>query len=590
MHWRSALGRLPREHVAMAKLAVWEGLDTSLADGLELEQRLARRLSRLSTASRARRGRHIRQRRAGGESAVNTVNFISIPGVDRARPGNAGLRAESPDLRGTQRTGRTHARRSSRSSGSNSATWSRSSIRTPHLYVAGYYAAAKAGLTFLPLNYRAKEAELEYMINTAETKVLLVGDRYRRAGQPHSAATAQQRTCVALGDGDGKMPQLTDLVAKAEPDENEAEVEDEDVSVLMYTSGTTSLPKGVMLSFRDFTAYVTANVEMADGTERGDVSGVRAVLPHRRHHRDDDQPVDRPQNGRDAAVRPEALARAGRRREQVTHAFVVPTMMKQVLDEPGFRQDRFFELTNLAYGGAAMPLRGHPPRDRGLSQDGRLRQRVRPDRDDLVAHRCSVPTTIGSTGTPEEVELKLKRLNSIGKPLPDVEIKVRDDDGKFLPPGEVGEIIIRTPRIMKGYAGREDDSRLPDGWRATGDLGWVDEDGYVFFAGRKDDMIIRGGENIAPAEIETVLMSHPAVDEAAVIGVPSVEWGQTVKAYVVLRPGEKTDAKDIQEFCRTRLASFKRPEEIEFIDALPKNALGKILRKELRDKGDTPRP
>jgi long-chain acyl-CoA synthetase len=143
---------------------------------------------------------------------------------------------------------------------------------------------------------------------------------------------------------------------------------------------------------------------------------------------------------------------------------------------------------------------------------------------------------------------------------------------------------------MKGYAGREDDSRLPEGWRATGDLGWIDEEGYVFFAGRKDDMIIRGGENIAPAEIEAVLMSHPAIDEAAVIGVPSVEWGQTVKAFVVPRPGQNVTAADISEFCRTRLASFKRPEAIEFIEALPKNPLGKILRKELRDKGDTPQP
>ena len=163
---------------------------------------------------------------------------------------------------------------------------------------------------------------------------------------------------------------------------------------------------------------------------------------------------------------------------------------------------------------------------------------------------------------------------------------MRDDDGKLLAESEVGEIIIRTPRIMKGYAGRNDDSRLPDGWRATGDLGWVDEEGYVFFAGRKDDMIIRGGENIAPAEIEAVLMSHPAIDEAAVIGVPSVEWGQTVKAFVVKRPGHEGPAPKIQEFCRTRLASFKRPESIEFIEALPKNPLGKILRKELRGKGD----
>ena len=120
-----------------------------------------------------------------------------------------------------------------------------------------------------------------------------------------------------------------------------------------------------------------------------------------------------------------------------------------------------------------------------------------------------------------------------------MEIKVRDDDGKFQGASVVGEICIRTPRIMKGYAGREDDSALPDGWRATGDLGWVDEEGYVFFAGRKDDMIIRGGENIAPAEIETVLMSHPAIDEVAIIGVPSVEWGQVVKAFVVKRARRK---------------------------------------------------
>ena len=120
------------------------------------------------------------------------------------------------------------------------------------------------------------------------------------------------------------------------------------------------------------------------------------------------------------------------------------------------------------------------------------------------------------------------------------------------------------------------------GGRARGDLVWVDEDGYIFFAGRKDDMIIRGGENIAPAEIETVLMSHPGVDECAVIGIPSTEWGQTVKAFVVPRKGEKLDQKELVEFCRKRMASFKCPEAIDFLDELPKNHLGKILRKELR--------
>lgn len=447
-----------------------------------------------------------------------------------------------------------------------------------HLYVASYYAAAKAGLTFLPLNYRAKDPELEYMINTAKAKVLLTGDRYVELIN-RIAGKLRTTRLVAIGQGDGRMPRLNELLANAEPDETEAEVEDEDVSVLMYTSGTTSLPKGVMLSFRDFTAYVTANVEMADGSERGaflvcapfyHIAGTTAMMTNL-------------WTGRKMIVMPQFEPRSWLElvhKEAVTHAFVVPTMMKQVLDDPAFAGTNFSSLTNLAYGGAPMPItvirraiEAFPPKVGFVNAYGQT-------------ETTSSLTVLGPDdhriqGSPAEVELKLKRLNSIGKPLPDVEIRVRDEDSNFLAPGEVGEIIIRTPRIMKGYAGRDDDAALADGWRATGDLGWIDEDGYVFFAGRKDDMIIRGGENIAPAEIETVLMSHPAVDEAAVIGVPSVEWGQTVKAFIVLRPGQNASAQDLQEFCRTRLASFKRPEEIAFIEALPKNPLGKILRREL---------
>ena len=447
------------------------------------------------------------------------------------------------------------------------------------LYIECYYAAAKAGLTFLPLNYRAKDAELEYMINTAQAKVLLAGDRYIELItriQPRLKASK----IVALGEGAAGLPRLADLIAKAEPDEAEAEVEDEDISILMYTSGTTSLPKGVQLRFRDFAAYVTANVEMADGTDRG----VALVCVPFYHIAGTTAYMTNIWTGRKLIVMPQFDAKAWLdlvASEHVTHAFVVPTMMKQIIDDAAFSGADLSSLTNLAYGGAPMPV-----------QVIRRAIEVFPKKVGFVNAYGQTETTSSLTvlgpddhkieGVPAEVELKLKRLNSIGKPLPDVEIRVRDEDGKFLAHGQVGEIIIRTPRIMKGYAGREDDARLPDGWRATGDLGWLDDDGYVFFAGRKDDMIIRGGENIAPAEIETVLMSHPAVDECAVIGVPSVEWGQTVKAFVVLRNGVKVSESELEDFCRARLASFKRPERIEFIDALPKNPLGKILRKDLR--------
>jgi acyl-CoA synthetase (AMP-forming)/AMP-acid ligase II len=447
------------------------------------------------------------------------------------------------------------------------------------LYIAAYYAAAKAGLTFLPLNYRAKEAELEYMINTASTKVLLAGDRYLDL-IARLRPRLKLAKVLAIGEGESGVPRLADLIAKAEPDEAEAEVEDEDTSILMYTSGTTSLPKGVMLSFRDFTAYVTANVEMADGTDRG----VALVCVPFYHIAGTTAYMTNIWTGRRLVVMPQFDAKAWLAlvaTERVTHAFVVPTMMKQVLDEPSFKSTDLSSLSNLAYGGAPMPI-----------QVIRRAIEAFPATVGFVNAYGQTETTsslivLGPddhriTGTPQEKEQKLRRLNSIGKPLPDVEIRVRDEDGALLTHGQVGEIVIRTPRNMKGYAGRTDDAALPEGWRATGDLGWIDEDGYVFFAGRKDDMIIRGGENIAPAEIETVLMSHPAVDECAVIGIPSVEWGQTVKAFVVCRAGEKITRDDLSEFCRSRLASFKRPEQIEFIDALPKNPLGKILRKDLR--------
>ena len=447
------------------------------------------------------------------------------------------------------------------------------------LYIECYYAAAKAGLVFLPLNYRAKDAELEYMINTAQTKALLVGDRYLElVNKIQSRLSAN--TIVAIGDAARGLPRLADLIAKADPDESEAEVEDEDTSILMYTSGTTSLPKGVQLRFRDFTAYVTANVEMADGTDRG----ASLVCVPFYHIAGTTSYMTNIWTGRKLIVMPQFDARTWLdlvQRERVTHAFVVPTMMKQILDEPSFANSDLSSLTNLAYGGAAMPV-----------QVIRRAIEVFPKRVGFVNAYGQTETTSSLTvlgpddhrleGTPEQIELKLKRLNSVGLPLPDVEIHVRDEDGNLLPAGQVGEIIIRTPRIMKGYAGRDDNARLLDGWRATGDLGWLDSGGYVFFAGRKDDMIIRGGENIAPAEIETVLMSHPAVDECAVIGVPSVEWGQTVKAFVVVRKGKTATEQELAEFCRSRLASFKRPERIEFIDTMPKNPLGKILRKDLR--------
>lgn len=449
-------------------------------------------------------------------------------------------------------------------------------------YVAWFYAAAMAGAVFVPLNYRAKLPELEYMIEHARVKALAVGERYEATVAALPAVRERVPLLVSLRPG-GAHRFWRDVLAEAARDEPEA-VDDEDTAVLMYTSGTTARPKAVLLTHGDFTAYVTSNVELADGTPRGTalicaplyhIAGATSIMSNAWSGR---RMVLLPQF--DAGEWLQAVER-----ERVTHAFVVPTMLKQILDHPRFASTDLSSLESLAYGGAPMPF---PVIRRAIEAFPRSVGFVNAFGQTETTSTLTVlgPEDHRLEGSPQEVEKRLRRLRSIGKPLPDVELKVVGEGGEELPAGEVGELWVRTPRVMKGYQGQEGvESPLErDGWLPTRDMGWIDEDGYVFLAGRKDDMIIRGGENIAPAEVESVLFSHPAVEEAAVVGVPDVEWGQRVAAFVVLRPGAQASAEELIEFCRQRLASFKKPEFVHFVDELPKNPLGKVLKKELRER------
>ena len=454
-----------------------------------------------------------------------------------------------------------------------------------HRYVEAYYAAAAIGAVFLPLNYRAKLPELEYMVTTAKTKVLLVGDRYVDAVTELRPKFACVQSYVAMETPCDGMLHLDGAIAAAAPEFDPPEVEDEDVTILMYTSGTTALPKAVLLTYNDFTAYVTANVELADGTPRGTsllcvplyhIAGATNVMTSMF-------------TGRKLVLLRQFDASEWLRtveREQVTHAFLVPTMVKQLIDHPDFGKHDLSSLQNLSYGGAAMPF---PVIRRAIEMFPKTVGFVNAFGQTETTSTLTVlgPDDHRLHGTAAEVEVRLKRLKSIGRPLPDVELKVVDDDGAALPAGQVGELWVRTPRVMKGYgtdgaAGGTSSPLQQDGWLPTRDMGWIDADGYIFLAGRKDDMIIRGGENIAPAEVEAVIYSHPGIDEAAVIGVPDVEWGQRVAAVIVPRPGVTVTAEEIIDFCRQRLASFKKPEVIRFVEVLPKNQMGKILKKDLR--------
>jgi acyl-CoA synthetase (AMP-forming)/AMP-acid ligase II len=197
------------------------------------------------------------------------------------------------------------------------------------------------------------------------------------------------------------------------------------------------------------------------------------------------------------------------------------------------------------------------------------------------------------SGTPAEKEKKLKRLaSSIGRPMPDIEVRIIDEEGKELPQGEVGEIVARGPRVMAGYW--KDDEKTAkaftkDGWLHTKDTGYVDDEGYIYLAGRADDMIIRGGENISPEEVENALYAFPKIEEAAVIGIPDPEWGQEVMAVVALKKGEKATPEEIIESTRKKLSSFKKPSYVVFVDELPRNPMGKVLKRVLRENYGQPK-
>jgi acyl-CoA synthetase (AMP-forming)/AMP-acid ligase II len=271
--------------------------------------------------------------------------------------------------------------------------------------------------------------------------------------------------------------------------------------------------------------------------------------------------------------------------ERVDRAMMVPTMLKQLMDHPDFSKHDLSSLRVITYGAAPMPLeviKRAVDIFPGVSFINAFGQ----------TETASTITTLSPedhsiTGTEEEKEKKLKRLSSIGRPMPDVEMKIVDGEGNELPPGQVGEIVTRGPRVMSGYWKDQEKTEKTidkDGWVHTSDMGYVDEDGYFFLAGRATDMIIRGGENISPEEVEAVLHSHPKVEEAAVIGVPDAEWGEVPMGVIVLKEGETATPEELMEYCRANLASYKRPRSVVFADELPRNPMGKVLKRVLREQ------
>jgi acyl-CoA synthetase (AMP-forming)/AMP-acid ligase II len=273
--------------------------------------------------------------------------------------------------------------------------------------------------------------------------------------------------------------------------------------------------------------------------------------------------------------------------ERVTNAFLVPTMLKQVLDSPVFPRHDLGSLRRLSYGAAPMPV---PLIRRAIERLPHVEFNNAYGQTETI----STVTVLGPedhrlTGEPDEIATKVRRLGSVGRPLPSVRIRIVDPEGNQVEAGVVGEVCVGIsarlqPRQDTAAPGGED---AEGSWLHTGDLGYVDEGGYLFLTGRQGDLIIRGGENIAPGEVESALEQNDEIEAVAVVGVPDEQWGESVAAFVVRRSGSTLAEADVVEFARERLASYKKPGLVFFVDELPLTATGKVSRRALREEATT---
>ena len=430
------------------------------------------------------------------------------------------------------------------------------------------FASARAGLAFTPINYRLSAEGIQALVGRLPEPLVVVDSRYRDMLGSENGGAVQH-----VIDSD-------EFLAAARDADPAAEFADPDaVAIVLFTSGTTSQPKAVELTHNNLTSYITGSVEF-DSAEPTDaalicvppyhVAGVSAALSNLYAGR---KMVYLPTFDPQEWVR---LINA----EHVTTATVVPTMLDRivtVLEGGDGAPVELPSLRNLAYGGSKVGL----PLVRralellpgvgfvnayGLTETSSTIAVLGPD-DHRAAHAASDVAVI-------------KRLGSVGRPVPGIELEIRGEDGAILPAGETGELFVRGEQVSGRYTGIG--SVLDEnGWFPTKDIAMLDEDGYLFIGGRSDDTIIRGGENIAPAELEEVLIEHPQVRDVAVVGVEDPQWGQAIVAVVVPRAGVEPDPEELREHVRKSLRGSRTPDRVVFRDELPTTPTGKVLRREI---------
>jgi long-chain acyl-CoA synthetase len=423
-----------------------------------------------------------------------------------------------------------------------------------------YYGALRAGGIVVPMNVLLKQREVAFYLSDSGAKLLLAWEGFAQDAQAGAAQAGAE--CVLVAPGEFER-----MVGAAQPQVGVLDAAEDDTAVLLYTSGTTGTPKGAELTHANLMRNCAASSDMFGlGSEAvllgalplfhafGQTCGLNATIT----------------GGGTLTLIPrfdpgKALEIIQRDRVNVFEG--VPTMYGAMLHYPERRRYDTSSLQVCGSGGSAMPVELM----RGFEEAFGCKV--------LEGYGLSETSPVASFNQPD----RERKPGSIGTPIGGVEMKVVDESDRDLSTGEVGEIVIRGHNVMKGYWNRPDDTAeaIRDGWFHSGDLARVDEDGYFFIVDRKKDMIIRGGYNVYPREIEEVLYEHPAVREAAVLGIPHDEYGEEVGAAVALKDGVEATPEEIRDYVREQVAAYKYPRQVWFVDELPKGPTGKILKREI---------
>jgi long-chain acyl-CoA synthetase len=442
-----------------------------------------------------------------------------------------------------------------------------------------YGAAMKGGFIASPFNTRLKERELEYVINYSEANSLFVGPELMEMANQLRPHLPKVKNFISLEASVPGMIYHRDLLtnySKAEPD---VQIDEDDPVCILYTSGTTGMPRGALYTQRcliDDTETVVIDMSLKPGHRHVQITPLFHIAGNQ-HFRGFLYI-----GGCNIIMKffdPAATLQTIQD-ERATHVDIVPTHVAAMLNLPDLDKYDISSLKFLWYGGSPMPLE---VLKKGMKVFGPIVAQGygQTESGPNISHLSREDHNV--LDRPEKEQRKLR---SAGKPDIGVQVRIVDEKGNDVQPGEVGEILARSKHIMVEYWHKpeETNTTLVNGWIHTGDMGYCDEEGYLYIADRKKDMIISGGENVYPREVEEVLYQHPTVLEAAVIGVPDPYWVERVHAVVVTKKGASTTAEELTAFCKKQIAGYKTPKTVEFVDSLPKNAAGKILKRELREK------